>query len=121
MFFNKEENTFEINQVYDDQGNPLYVEYTEEAYNQLFDCPPFYYVTQDSKTLLPVQTKMKDEEIRRYLRNIRRRDIFPIIDRPLWFEELTEEQKEDIRRWRREWLEAPETLEMPKKPTWLEE
>lgn len=52
----------------------------------------------------------------------KRRDAecFPIINRGrLWYNNLTNEQLSELNLWYQCWLEATETLSIPKKPEWL--
>ena len=55
-----------------------------------------------------------------YIRDIRAMECFPIINRgKFWYETLTEEQIAELHKWYNEWLNATETLIIPKKPEWL--
>lgn len=53
----------------------------------------------------------------RYLREI---ECFDRIDRsPLWYDTLTDEQKEELKVWYKAWLEVTKTKIVPEKPKWL--
>lgn len=66
---------------------------------------------------------MSDQVRRRIedtLRQQRETECFPVINRgALWYETLTDTQKNELRVWYRAWLDVTETLEAPKKPDWL--
>lgn len=53
------------------------------------------------------------------LREQRNRECFAICDRACWFDALTEEQKEEVRVWRKAWLDVTDTLIVPKTPDWI--
>lgn len=47
-------------------------------------------------------------------------ECFPIVNRgALWYDKLTEEQKEELSSWYEAWLDAPATSIIPDMPTWL--
>ena len=53
-------------------------------------------------------------------RFIRNQVCFPIINRgQLWYNNLTNEQKEELAKWYNDWLNVTETLIEPKTPEWL--
>lgn len=68
-------------------------------------------------------TNMKEVNLGRKKEQIRLRrekECFPIINRGvLWYESLTNEQKEELKVWYQAWLDATETLVVPDKPSWL--
>lgn len=54
------------------------------------------------------------------IRHRRETECFPIINRgSLWYDSLTAEQKAELATWYQAWLDAPETLVVPQKPSWL--
>lgn len=54
------------------------------------------------------------------LRISRSQECFPYINRSnLWFNSLTKEQQKELKIWYQAWLDVTETLEIPKKPDWL--
>lgn len=66
---------------------------------------------RDNKT----QDELKDD-----LRNQRKAECFPIINRgQLWYESLTSSQKEELSKWYQDWLNVTETMVAPTKPEWL--
>lgn len=55
------------------------------------------------------------------LRVRRSEECFPIVNRGApWYDKLTNEQKEELSSWYEEWLNAPETGIIPRKPTWID-
>lgn len=55
------------------------------------------------------------------LRYRRSEECFPIVNRgALWYDKLTDEQKEELSSWYEEWLNAPATGIIPSKPTWID-
>lgn len=56
------------------------------------------------------------------LRERRQRECFNIVDNrsQLWWNRLTEIQREEIEMWYEAWLNVTETRVIPKKPLWLE-
>ena len=62
-----------------------------------------------------------EEEQRAYIRQLRVGKCFSYINRgQLWYDMLTDEQKEELRTWYIAWLDAPATLVIPKTPVWLD-
>lgn len=55
------------------------------------------------------------------LRERRQRECFNILDNrsQLWWNKLTEIQREEIEAWYEAWLEVTETKVIPEKPSWL--
>lgn len=119
-YYNKDENAFEREQAYDEEGNALYVDYTEEEYDALHACDRFHYVGYDDELGKPVQKYIGDERARNVIRRLREKKVFPLIDRPLWLKNLTDTQIAEIEAWRQAWLDAPNTLVIPDTPSWLE-
>lgn len=57
---------------------------------------------------------------RNVIREQRNKICFPIINRGrLWYDRLTDEQVAELRDWYSAWLDAPETLAVPKTPEWV--
>ena len=53
-------------------------------------------------------------------RSIRSQVCFPVINRgQLWYNNLTDEQKEELSKWYNEWLNVTTTLVIPETPDWL--
>jgi hypothetical protein len=54
------------------------------------------------------------------IRQRREQECFSVINRgTLWYEMLTEAQKEELKTWYQAWLDATDTRVMPDKPVWL--
>ena len=76
---------------------------------------------------VPAPTK---EEILNIIRSIRESECFPIINRgSLWYDKLTDEQKQELSEWYEKWLNTPQIYQssgnvdyksiLPEKPQWL--
>ena len=72
----------------------------------------------------------KDETLQRCLRSVakrqtelreeREKECFPIVNRgQVWYEELTLEERKELKEWYNARLDATKTLKTPAKPTWL--
>lgn len=54
------------------------------------------------------------------LREIREQECFSVINRgSLWYDPLTDSQKEELKIWYNAWLDVTETKIVPEKPKWL--
>jgi len=77
-------------------------------------------VIKDKKLQVDIIPRTIDEQ-KNILRRLRKNRVFPIINRSqIWFNSLTEEQKEDLQTWYKEWLDAPKNLKIPDRPSWLD-
>ena len=55
-----------------------------------------------------------------HIRDRRAKECFPVINRGKpWYDTLTDEQKTELTEWYNAWLNATETLVIPKKPEWI--
>ena len=55
-----------------------------------------------------------------WLRVLRDKYCFSVINRgQIWYDTLTEEQKEELKEWYRQWLKVTETKTIPETPIWL--
>lgn len=69
-----------------------------------------------------VKLKTEEELKAELLRKRRENECFPVINRgTLWYEKLTDEQKTELSAWYEAWLDAPATLTVPEKPSWIDE
>lgn len=65
--------------------------------------------------------RIKEEQIRVNIRKRREVECFPYINRGrLWYSKLSDKQLLELSRWYQEWLDAPVTKTIPKKPVWLD-
>lgn len=77
-------------------------------------------VIENDKLKVDVTPRPIDEQ-KNIIRRLRKNRVFPIINRSqMWFNSLSEQQKQDIQIWYQQWLDAPNTLIMPKRPNWLD-
>lgn len=55
------------------------------------------------------------------IRERREIECFSIMNRGIaWWEPLSDTQKQELRQWYQAWLNAPATLQIPTKPSWLQ-
>lgn len=67
-----------------------------------------------------LQEAVAHEEKLRAIREKREVECFSVVNRGgIWYDTLTEQEKSDLMEWYQAWLEAPETLIIPEKPTWI--
>lgn len=60
------------------------------------------------------------ETAKQEYRTRREKECFPIINRgQLWYEELTNEQKKELKDWYHAWLDNTPTQTAPERPVWL--
>lgn len=56
------------------------------------------------------------------IRKRREEECFKYVDRSkFWYDELTDEQKLELKQWRQAWKDAPETGIIPEKLPWLDD
>lgn len=68
----------------------------------------------------PSRETLQLENTKRSLRNEREMNCFPYINRgQAWYNNLTENQKNELQYWYEAWLNVTETLVEPTKPMWL--
>lgn len=83
----------------------------------------FYSTFENGKIVLDeaFKTAAVTEDTLRDIRMRRESECFPIINRgQLWYNNLTEEQTQELNQWYKAWLDAPDTLVTPEKPSWLQ-
>lgn len=83
-----------------------------------------YKPARDEEEEILVYIPYTEEEIlenkKNELRNKREIECFSIINRgKLWYDNLTQEQLEELNKWYNDWLNVTETLEEPVKPEWI--
>lgn len=119
FYYSKEENCFYSDEQIKDMPEGC-IEYTEEEYDDLWNCDEFHYVDQDPETKLPKQFKVDNEEELKLLRKKREQECFPYINRgQLWYNHLTSEQQQELNSWYESWLDVTETKIIPELPSWL--
>lgn len=91
--------------------------------------PPLYTKVIDREAVEGVPAYDEEEEVLIYhedteeekIRLRRAYECFPVINRGKFFyESLTPEETDELRRWYYAWLDAPDTKEIPEKPQWLD-
>ena len=72
---------------------------------------------EDAENVIKYLPKEKAKEV---LRGIRERECYSIINRGiLWYETLSETQKQDLLNWYNSWKDVTETFVIPIKPWWI--
>jgi hypothetical protein len=111
LFFSKSKDSIEYDYEFD---------LTKEEYYD-FVKNKYAYTVQNGKLVKdlnkqdPNWEKLKIKEIRDL-----REQCFKVVNRGLaWYNNLTDIQKQELQEWYQAWLDAPETLIIPEKPTWL--
>lgn len=62
-----------------------------------------------------------EEQEKKQLRRLRESECFKIVNRGiLWYNTLTEEQKQELDAWYHQWLDVTETLVIPENLEWVE-
>lgn len=87
---------------------------------------------EDDVIQTPIGIKLKSElgtqtfkeQLNKYelvqLRQRREQECFLVINRgQIWYDTLTEEQKEELKEWYQLWLDVTETKIVPERPIWL--
>lgn len=105
-----------------DFGTPSVTVAEPENINDFEDNYRSYYLSADD-TLVKSDDKQKEIVEQRELTNLRSQRAkicFPYINRgALWYESLTNEQKEELRAWYGAWLDVTDTKVVPEMPAWL--
>lgn len=67
-----------------------------------------------------IQMEIETRRELTYLRAQREKACFKYVNRgSLWYNKLTDEQKEELDTWYQAWLDVTETRAIPEKPEWL--
>lgn len=94
-------------------------EFVERYPHDITDGAHFY---QDGQVVCDevLQHEVQLEQTRKKLRHQRKQECFPIVNRGMcWYNDLSDEQKEELQNWYHAWLDVTETLEVPQAPSWL--
>lgn len=84
----------------------IYYDYDIQNNKYIFDQEKF---EEDNKNLLIEKIRQRRET-----------ECFSLIDKSqLWYDNLTNKQKEQLNIWYKDWLKAPQTMIIPSKPSWL--
>ena len=103
----------------DKKLSPEY-EWTDEIYevgidNNLY--PKSYLI---SAQYLNFAANYENKQRKEGIRLRRAKECFPVINRgALWYEKLTDAQRQELSDWYQAWLDAPQTKAIPNKPTWI--
>jgi hypothetical protein len=59
------------------------------------------------------------EYAKQVLRDLRQKECFAYADRPLWYNNLSQEQKTQVDEWYNAWLNVTTTFVIPEKPSFI--
>lgn len=77
-------------------------------------------IKEENIALLEIEEEILNDYLINEFRNIRNIECFPIINRgKLWYDNLTQEQLEELNKWYQDWLNVTATLIKPIKPSWI--
>jgi hypothetical protein len=77
-------------------------------------------IKEENILLLEIEEEILNDYLINDFRNRRNQECFTIVNRgKLWYDNLTQEQLEELNKWYTEWLNVTDTLEEPVKPSWL--
>lgn len=103
-------------------SDSITIELSDEQFNSHFiqNYKAYQYINNQLIFDENYQQKLIEEDNKERIRTLRETECFTKIDRsPMWYASLTTEQIQELEQWYQEWLDAPETLEIPNKPEWL--
>ena len=118
-------NEYRFEKLNKEYCNELVSKYKYELIDKTTEKFPFkpnkaVYIEKEKVILFDVDKSVLNEYDKVELRNKREKDCFPIINRgKLWYDNLTQEQLEELNKWYNDWLNVTETLEEPVKPEWI--
>lgn len=101
--------------------------YSTDRITDHIDEEEFFYYNQDLTSFTVRDGKfvpLKPLKVlqAQLIRKEREKECFPIINRgALWYNKLSEEQKQELSEWYEAWLDAPATGTAPTAPIWLNE
>ena len=53
------------------------------------------------------------------LRTLRQDECFNYVDRAAWYDGLSQEEKQEVQKWRKEWKDVTDTFKKPMRPTFV--
>lgn len=122
----------ELNQIFKIDNYSEAVKYADENNYRIVELKPD--INGDRQFQIQKVPELTFDEKLDLLRDMREVDCFPIINRGvLWYNTLTEEQRLELDKWYKEWLNITDTYKnayeqnmevdietvIPNKPTWL--
>ena len=73
-----------------------------------------FFLDENYKNSQELEKQLNDIRVQREI------ECFPVINRgALWYDFLTDEQKNELKIWYQAWLDATDTKIIPDKPEWL--
>lgn len=98
-----------------------FIEVDEETANKTYVCDSHYsWKVVNNELKVEQYEQIPETETIENLRTQRQIDCFSIIDRScFWYEQLNEQQKNELKQWYQSWLNVTVTKTIPNKPSWL--
>lgn len=112
---------------FEDSKNEIIVTLNNDIYNAFIENPESFIYQNNEVINNNLETIIDYTVINPYstieaLRIQRSRECFSIINRGfLWYNSLTDIQKQELQSWYQKWLDVTETLKVPSKPNWIKE
>ena len=76
---------------------------------------------EDIQVYIPYTAEELQAQTLSKIRGRRATECFPIVNRGvLWYEKLTDAQRQELSEWYEAWLDAPQTGFVPNMPVWIE-
>lgn len=103
-------------------SNSITIELSDEQFNSHFiqNYKAYQYINNQLIFDENYQQKLIEEDNKEKIRTLREIECFAVVDRSqFWYNTLTNTQLEELRTWYEAWLDAPETGNIPIKPSWL--
>jgi len=108
----------ELNESERDENRSIEVD--EETYWKTMSSPLHFAWKVINGELVNVRyQETPTSEIVEDIRIRRQNECFYFTDRAGWLYSLTQAQHDEVMIWRQQWLNAPATLQVPPKPSWL--
>jgi hypothetical protein len=77
------------------------------------------YKNIDLNSVVDLKKCIDNETFKQALRQIRQEECFKFVDRPIWYNKLSEMQKQEINKWYEDWLSVTDTFVIPERPYWV--
>ena len=113
----QQQSHYEVEREYPNGGKDL-KEVIDVEYQPAKDAWDEY---EDILVYIP-HTEEELEQIQLYnIRSMRETECFSVVNRgQLWYDKLSDEQKQELSEWYEAWLDAPETKVIPNKLSWID-
>ena len=122
IYFINEYKLERLNKEYCDELISKYKNEFIDMTNEQYEFKPnkASYIEKEQVILLDFDESILKEYDKVELRNKREKECFSVINRgELWYDNLSQEQLEELKKWYNDWLNVTETLKEPVKPSWI--